>query len=164
MKALYAVVLILMLTNLSFASDKIKSRYGIITLTTTVQGDDPDSLLAPNKYTIKLNDKVIYRAETAEGTMGSIELCKLFKVNDADVLLVTGSEGGTIGVDQYWFITITKQGEKQSKDFAAPGNLALLKMKQKGNKIEISYAYDKSNGMTRPPIVYENGEIKIKGK
>jgi hypothetical protein len=164
-RILICIYLVSLTPSFVFADDAMKSRFGKITVTKVVEGDDPEAMLASRKFFIKLNDKILYQAEF-EG-MSSVAVEKMFHVKDKDVLLVSTWDGGNINPVVYNFISINSVGSKKSKDFYGP-DPTVIKVKQISDKLEVKYPYSGSKGLnyelTRPPIIYENDEIKAKGK
>ena len=158
------IIVVLLFSSMAIAAEKMESRYGTIKLTEKVEGSDPESFIASRKYILKINDKIIEDIDYPG--MCSLDLCYLFKIKDADVLLISFWDGGNLNPMTYNFITLTKKGIKKSKDFIAPDK-SVIKVKQLGNKIEVKYAYPIKGlnyDLTRPPVIYENGDIKIRKK
>jgi hypothetical protein len=155
-----SLLVVLLMSSMSFASDTMKSRFGDVTVKKIVDSTDPENVLAEKKYIVKLGDKIIYETEPA--MMSTVNLNELFKIKNSDVLLINYDLGGNIGVSEYTFITISKNGFKLSKSFTGFSVYSLMKVKQKGTKIEVTYEYIKDKDMTRPPVIYEKGEIKVK--
>jgi hypothetical protein len=143
---------------------KFRSRFGSISVTTLVEGNNPDNILASRTFTVKHGNKILYIAEHCKLSLVDVE--QLFRIKSKDVILI--SERPSIGnckPNHYYFITFDRNTSKKSAEFVAP-EASIIKIKQIGSKIEVKYPYHLKGlceKLTRPPVVYENGDI-VTGK
>jgi hypothetical protein len=150
--------------NAAQKSQKMMTTFGELTVTKIVKSDDQNDFTADREYIIRLGKTILYKVEYPG--MSAVEVVKLFKQKDRDVILVSFWDGGNAEPCIYNFISFDKSVVKKSKDFRGPDS-SLIKVTQVDDKITVKYPYPIKGfnyPIARPPIVYQNGTITTNGK